>query len=234
MTSIGWSLVDVASQLLGREEREAVRGDLAEAGEGAWQSLLAVSGLVARREADVWRSWRPWLAAFGLALPSSFLLMGVSVSISSAYRHLAIWRLGEVNGWVGSGMLLLICHVVLLIAWAWTGGFVLGSMSRRTLWVSVVATCSPCLFCLMRFRIESLSRFCLLLFLLPAVWGVHQGLRVTRIKLGRAIVLAAIVTTLMILAWSNGSLWGLNWALLWPTWYMVATAGREGERERRV
>jgi len=228
MTSIGWSLVDVASQLLKREEREVVRGDLAEAGEGAWQGLLDVVGLVVRREADVWRSWQPWLAAFGLALPSSFLLMGVSVSISSTYQHLMVSKLSQANG------LLLICHVLLLIGWAWTGGFVVGSVSRRTLWVSIAATCSPCLFCLSRFRIESLSRLCLFLFLVPAIWGVRQGLRVTRIKLGPAIALAAIVTVLMIFAWSNKGLWVLNWALLWPTWYMVVTARRDGGWKGRV
>jgi hypothetical protein len=130
--------------------------------------------------------------------------------------------------------LLLICHVLLLIGWAWTGGFVVGSVSRRTLWVSIAATCSPCLFCLSRFRIESLSRLCLFLFLVPAIWGVRQGLRVTRIKLGTAIALAAIVTVLMIFAWSNKGLWVLNWALLWPTWYMVATARRDGGWKGRV
>ena len=234
MTSISWSLVDVASQLLGRKEREVVRGDLMEADEGAWQSLLAIFGLVVRREADVWRSWRPWLTAFGLALPSSFLLMGVSVSISSAYQHLMVSKFPQANGLVGSGLLLLICRVLLLIGWAWTGGFVLGSMSRRTLWVSVAATCSPCLFCLTRFHIESLSRFCLLLFLVPAIWGVRQGLRVTRIKLSWAIVLAAGVTVLMIFAWSSIGLWIFNWALLWPTWSMVATARRDGRWKRRA
>ena len=73
-----------------------------------------------------------------------------------------------------------------------------------------------------------ISMFDLALFLVPAIWGVCQGLRVTRIKLSSAIVLAATVTVLMILAWSNGGLWVLNWALLWPTWYIVATARRDG------
>ena len=36
--------------------------------------------LVARRQAALWRSWRPWLAAFGVALPSTCLL------IASAWR----------------------------------------------------------------------------------------------------------------------------------------------------
>ena len=81
MTAIGWSLVDAASRLLERPEREVVLGDLYEAGMGAWKGLLDVLGLVVRRQAALWQSWRPWLAGFGLALPASFLLMGVSLSV---------------------------------------------------------------------------------------------------------------------------------------------------------
>ena len=86
MTRVGWSPVDTIAQLLEREERDAVQGDLVEAGESPWQALLDVLGLVARRQAGVWRNWRPWLAAFGLAVPSSFLLMGFSLSVSRAYQ----------------------------------------------------------------------------------------------------------------------------------------------------
>src|SRR5271155_5109841 len=78
----GWLWVEGAATLLTRDERDAVLGDLLEDGESASQALLSVLGLVIRREAQRWRSWRPWVAAFGLALPSSFLLMGLSVSVS--------------------------------------------------------------------------------------------------------------------------------------------------------
>ena len=87
MSSIGWSLVDAASQLLDHDEREAVRGDLAEAGEAAGQAFFDVLGLVIRRQLLLWKNWRPWLAAFGLALPGSLILMGLSVSVSQTYQH---------------------------------------------------------------------------------------------------------------------------------------------------
>jgi hypothetical protein len=74
------------------------------------------------------------------------------------------------------------------------------------------------------FRDVSLLKLCLLLFLLPAVWGVREGARGMRIKLGLAFVLAATVTVLMISAWNSNALWILNWALGWPAWYLVATA----------
>jgi hypothetical protein len=233
MTGINWSLVEVASQLLERDEREAVLGDMVEAGESAWHGLLDVLGLIIRRQVGLWKSWRPWFAAFGLALPCSFLLMGFSVSISWTYQHLMDAKAFQANGLASSLRLpTLICHVLLLIGCSWTSGFVVGSMSRRTLWVSIAATCSPCLFCLSRFRIESLSRLCLLFFLLPAILGVRQGLRRTRIKLAPANVLAVAITGLMILTWSGSAAWFLNWALIWPAWYMVATARRLGREIR--
>ncbi|HZE26374.1 MAG TPA: hypothetical protein VE083_03260 [Terriglobales bacterium] len=230
MTNVDWSLVEVAAQLLKRDERDAVLGDLVEAGgESAWQGLLDVLGLVIRRQALLWRSWRPWLAAFGLALPASLLLMGFSLSVSWTYQHFIDPKVPQANGlMVGPGLWVLACRVFLLIGWSWTGGFVVGSVSRQTLWVSIASGCFPCLFCLARFREESLSRLCLLLFLAPAILGVRQGVRIIRIKMGSAIVLAMAVTALVIPARSGMGPWMLNWGLIWPAWYMVATARKPG------
>lgn len=223
MRRVDWSLVESAAQLLERDEREAVLGDLLEAGEGAWQGLVDVVGLIIRRQTKLWKSWRPWVAAFGVALPGSLLLMGTSISVSWKVQ-----RLMGSNELIGAGLLVLICNALLLIGWAWTGGFVVGSISRQTVWVSVAACWSPCLFCLMRFRESSLSRLCLLLFLVPAVWGVRWGLRRARMRLGSAMALAVAITVLMIPTWHGKGAWIFNWALVWPTWYMVATARRSG------
>jgi hypothetical protein len=220
-------LVDLVSRLLPPEEREVVQGDLLEGGESAWQSLLAVVGLVIRREAALWRNWRPWLAAFGLAVPSSFLLMGFSLSVSHAYQRLVGGPILHTTGvTIGPGLALFLCNVLLLAAWSWTGGFVVGSVSRRTVWVSAALSFAPCLFCLERFRVESLSRLCLLLFLPVALWGARKGLRVARIKRSSAIALAIAVTALTIPTWSSGGAWIPNWALSWPAWFLVATARR--------
>lgn len=232
MTSLGWSVVEVACHLLEREEREVVLGDLAESEESAWQGLLDVLGLLVRRQLALWRSWRPWLASFGLALPGSLLLMGFSLSVSQAYQRLIGPTIFKTTGLtLGPGLTLLLCNVLLLIAWSWTGGFVMGSLSRRTVRVSVVLSFAPCLFCLARFRLETLSRFCLLLFLLPAAWGVRRGLQVARIKLRSAVLLAVSITALSIPAWGSKGSWIPNWALSWPTWYLVATAWRRSRAD---
>jgi hypothetical protein len=189
--------------------------------------VLAVVGLVIRREAALWRNWRPWLAAFGLAVPSSFLLMGFSLSVSRAYQQLAGGPILHATGiTVGPGFALFLCNVLLLAAWSWTGGFVVGSVSRRTIWVSAALSFAPCLFCLERFRVESLSRLCLLLFLPVAIWGARRGLRIARIKRSSAIALAIGVTALTIPTWGSGGAWIPNWALSWPAWFLVATARR--------
>jgi hypothetical protein len=225
MTSTHGPLVEVAARLLERDEREAVLGDLLETSEGAWQGLLDVLGLVVRRQLSHWKNWQPWLAVFGLALPASLILMGVSVSVSSMYERLIDHRIliGSSHA-IHEGFLQLLCRSLLLIGCSWACGFVMGSLSRRTLWVSIASSCFACLFCLVRFREPSLSRLCLFLFLLPAIWGVRQALRLIRINLALAIFLAIAITTLMILPSNSRGLWTLNWSLVWPAWYIVATA----------
>jgi hypothetical protein len=226
-TNSGSQLVDIVSRLLQPEEREVVQGDLLEGGESAWQSLLAVVGLVIRREAALWRNWRPWLAAFGLAFPSSLLLMGFSLSVSRAYQQMAGGPILHATGvTVRPGFALFLCNVLLLAAWSWTGGFVVGSVSRRTVWVSAALSFAPCLFCLERFRVESLSRLCLLLFLPVALWGAYRGLQIARIKRSSAIALAIAVTALTIPTWSSSGAWIPTWALSWPAWFLVVTARR--------
>jgi len=234
MTSTHWPLVEVAARLLERDEREAVLGDLLETGEGAWRGLLDVLGLVVRRQLSHWKNWQPWLAVFGLALPGSLILMGLSVSVSSISERLVDHRIliGPPHP-IHEDFLQLLCRGLLLIGCSWACGFVMGSLSRWTLWVSIASSCFPCLFCLVRFRETSLSRLCLFLFLLPAIWGVRQALRLIRINLAFAIFLAIAITTLMILPSNSGGLWTLNWSLVWPAWYIVATAQGAGRKVGR-
>jgi hypothetical protein len=229
MTSVGWSLIGIAAQLLQRDEREAVLGDLVEASESAWQGLLDVLSLVLHRQAILWKSWRPWLAAFGLTAPSSFLLMGASVSVSQTFLRLTGHKVPD-GGRLTTlhDLVYLLCQVFLLLACSWAGGLVAASVSRRTLWVSAALCALPCLFCLARFRIESLSRVSLLLFLLPAILGVRRGLGIAQIKLSFAIMLALAITVLMVPMLGGGGSRVLSWALVWPAWYLVAAARESG------
>ena len=209
-----WSMVERAAQLLGREERETVLGDLQEAGESPWRGVLDIAGLLVRREALLWRNWQPWLAAFGLTLPASFLLMGFSLTVSYSYLH---------AGMAPSGVLTVINQVVLLLAWGWTGGYVVGAISSRTLWASLLCCFAPCLFCISRFRAPHLSSPCLLLFLVPAVYGVSCGLRGSPLRANTSLPVA-IVTTLLTAVAIDGGLWPMHWLLIWPSWYLAMKA----------
>jgi len=174
--------------------------------------------LVLHRQAILWKSWRPWLAAFGLAVPNSFLLMGASVSVSQAFLRLATLH----------DLVYLLCQVFLLLACSWACGVVAASVSRRTLWVSAFLCALPCLSCLATFRIESLPRVSLLLFLVPAILGVRRGLAIAQVKLSFAIMLALAI--LAVHMFSGGASRVLSWALLWPAWYLVAAPREYGNK----
>lgn len=215
------TLTNLASLLLTVNDREAALGDLQEANENALQCVRQIFGFALRRQLELWKNWRPWIAAFG-AMPCSFGLMGISVSISWNTLHFlrpAIF-LGP-NPAVRHGLLPFICQVLLLFACAWTSGFVVGSISRRTIWASAILCASPALFCLSRFGIVSLSRFCLLLFLLPAVLGAWHGLRQARMSQSWAISIALIITLAMICLWTTNRVLLLDLFLAWPAWYLA-------------
>jgi hypothetical protein len=146
-TRVSWWLVDVVSRLLDDREREVVRGDLAECSCHASRALREVFGLVLRRQAALWVDWRPWLTVAGVVIPIGLLLShasrwwGVTSGINAAnywvlwdFSYLAYpgWRndVIRIAVWTGAAW-------IALAGWSWTSGFVLGRISRRTMWLSV-------------------------------------------------------------------------------------------------
>jgi hypothetical protein len=220
MTGAGWSCVETAAGLLGAMEREVVLGDLAESDGGAWRGLKDVLGLAARRHLELWTSWRPWAASFGLALPASLFLMGCSVAESRGFDDLLV---GPVTA---SLLEIALSKILLLICWGWMAGFAVGAISRRTLWASALACSVPCLFCLSKWPGDWLSTPRLLWFLAPVLWGVTAGRRKARLGSGWAVFLAA-TAMLVPLMLDKGGWYGLG--LLWPGWFLVATGRRMGE-----
>jgi hypothetical protein len=110
-----------------------------------------------------------------------------------------------------------------MLSWAWTSGFVVGALSGNTRWVSGILCAIPCLSCVLWFHDTSLSRLCVLLFLLPGVVGAVQGVRRARLSHRTALTLAIAVTVLM-LVW--GGMYARNWFFSLPTWWLVANAER--------
>lgn len=222
MTNLGWRLVELLAQQLAPAEREAALGDLIEMRTTAWQGIGEISGLVVRRQLQLWRNWRPWLVAPGLAFPCSLMLMGFSFGISIELRNLFSWggHLSYSPARPQEGVAIL-CQIVVLLICSWAAGFTVESLSRRTFMVSAVCSFLPCLFCLIRFHHESMSRLCLLLFLLPALAGVRFSRGGGAISRRWAVILALAVTVSMAELATRGNFWALNWALIVPAWYLA-------------
>jgi hypothetical protein len=221
VSGAGWRCVEAAAGLLAPLEREVVLGDLAETDRGAWRGLGDVLGLAARRQLALWRNWRPWAASFGLTMPASLFLMGCSVAASGAVASLLAEPTQPRLLWLS------LSRFFLVLCWAWMAGFVVGAVSRGTLWASVLACCGPCLHCLSMWPGHGLSFLRLLIFLLPGLWGVWRGRRDLTLGLGWAVFLGAMAM-LAPLVWGKGG-WMYGCWLLWPGWYLAATARRGQE-----
>ena len=217
--SAGWLCLNAAAALLAPLEREVVLGDLVETDRGIWSGLSDVFGLAARRQLELWAGWRPWAASVGLALPASLFLMGSSVAASGAMARLLREPKQAGMIWVPVSSLLLV------MCWAWMTGFVVGSISRATLWASALASSTPCLHCLLLWPGHGLSAFRLLIFVLPGLWGVWRGRRNSVLAPRMAVFLAA-AAVFAPLMWSKGG-WIYGCSLLWPGCYLTATAMRQ-------
>jgi hypothetical protein len=141
MSRFCWWLTDLVSRTLEPDEREAVRGDLAESGETSWQAFLDVLGLALRRQSALWMNWPPWLVLVGLVLPLGVLLCLTSRRDAD---HSAIYLWLYVNNWDPSFLSnpgfrhelaqhigAILTGYFTLFCWSWSSGFLLGSVSRR-------------------------------------------------------------------------------------------------------
>jgi hypothetical protein len=242
MTRIGWWLADGLAGMLERDERDAVFGDFAESGETGERALRNVMGLVVRRQAALWKDWRPWLTLVGLVIPLGILLslgsrMMASRSATPIWMYVNNWTMAHLEspgarGDLVSNSAAIFKQYLMLVCWSWASGFMLAPLSRRTIRVNGTLFClivlfaellkdptyllpgrnhdgSSAVFSLMFYRVMFPLILQAVLVLLPAVWGMHQGLRLATFPLLlRAILWASAVATVAALAIQN---WG--WVL---------------------
>jgi hypothetical protein len=88
MNRICWWFVDLVARTLEADERDAVCGDLAESGESGGQALRDLLGLVLRRQAALWKDWRPWLAL--AVIPHAMILTRVSRNMADG-SAITLW-----------------------------------------------------------------------------------------------------------------------------------------------
>ena len=224
MRRIGCVLADLAATLLEPQERDVVRGDFAECGVGGWRAFHEVLGLVARRQAALWADWRPWIAVIAIVVPIGIMLSHATRWWADAYAidiqiYTQLWDISYLKypGWPRELALVFWSGTIsaaALAGWSWACGYVLASLSRRTVWTAIA------LFALILFLgtlgtatiaranagaftghffgvvFPRLIRF--FLVILPALWGTHcyQRASVSRWMLATGAV-ALIALTLV-------------------------------------
>ena len=148
MTRGCWWLVERLSRMLQPDERDAVCGDFAEAGVGGVEALCEMLGLVARRQALLWKNWRPWLALVFVVVPLAMLLSLISRRVADG-SAIFIWLYA--NNWDSADLrnaaflhdfayCLAITFIgyLTLFCWSWSSGLVLAAVSRGRLPINSV------------------------------------------------------------------------------------------------
>jgi hypothetical protein len=185
---------------------------LTESGASGAGALRDVLGLVVRRQVALWMDWRPWLAIVGVVIPLGLLLSHVSrwwADSSAIYAWLYVnnWTWAYLDSPGARRDLFRISanffiNCVTLIAWSWTSGFVLGSLSRRTVWITGTLLCvvviggtlgstttgransfNAAMFSLTFYGVVFPWLLRTVLVLLPALWGMRWSLQQTSLPL---------------------------------------------------
>ena len=243
MNRFCWWLVGRISRTLQLTEQDAVQGDFAELRLSGIQALCELLGFVMRRQVALWNDWRPWVSLLGIVG-----LVGVFLT------RICFWMSGQIVGtlymrwkyWTDYGNGLTIrqevvvfgCQLLAVICWSWIAGFVLGSLSRGTLWingflfVSVWLLHAPARQIL---RLSSLDGRLLLFsiwpvflfsFFLPCILGMRRGARVEPLGPRRALAwTAAAILLTALTTWTGGwrqsafAVWsGGTWPLPLVSW----------------
>lgn len=147
MTNLSKWLVNTLSSALEPHAREAVVGDLTELRVSCTRTIYELLGLILRREAQLFKTWRPWLALIGIVGAIGWFLSNIClVLISDVTRHAFVyWQYGV---WYNSGLTgtqeieVAICTSFAVVCWSWLGGFTLAALSGKA------ALINRSLFCL--------------------------------------------------------------------------------------
>jgi hypothetical protein len=260
-------LIDQLSRMLEPEERDAVMGDLAELGVSDTEAVRDVVGLFVARQVASWKDCRPWLALVGLVVPIGVLLSQISLALSETLS-MHLWVYWHLGAHFGTGLTViqeseaLSCQVLAVIAWSWVSGFVLGSLSGRTIYANgslfyLIWLFSAAALPFRPFAFDSTTLPLLLeslLFLLPSFLGIRHGLRLPILSACNSVLLATAIAALTMLAtWTDGwwqtalQVWSqgawhetvawqdrmLPFAVVsWPAAYLLALASSRQWRER--
>jgi hypothetical protein len=228
MQRMCWWLVDILSRALDANEREAVCGDLAESGKSGGAAMRDVLDLIFHRQIGLWTEWQPWLALLGVACLAGVPLSGIVFRLNvDLAQQLMAYTSGVHFGTLltpHQDMAFLICLAAALLAWSWTCGFVLGSLSGRAVWLTwsvfylmvldsrwvrfvlsgniIMRNPEPLRLLMAATLPISIAT---LLFSLSGIYGAFLGFRRRVLPLRSAYVLASAITIFTILTtWMSG------------------------------
>lgn len=245
-----WAAEQIA-RLLEPAEREAALGDLAESHESGVRASCHLLGLVARRQAELWKDWHPWLALIGIVAIVGLMLFKYARFVSTA-AELPAWIISnyrdidpsilEQNGMTLTLLIpKLLCFTLLLGCWSWTAGFVLAKLSGGTIWLNGSLLLLNWVFLSAWTQTGSLTAF--LPLLPPVCWGIRHATRHEVLQLSRAILLAGTIVSLTVVTIWLGGIWrGGPWGmwliqlyvlLSWPAVYLLGVSIRRPPTVRR-
>lgn len=129
------------SRVLDHGEREMVLGDLAELGMSDPRAFNALLGLVLRRQCGFWKEWKPWFVLLAIVVPVGPLLATQSDRLDlTLFPNLEMWLHYGISYRTGVSSTALFAEFCFqasaLVTWSWTSAFVLGALSRKTIWVN--------------------------------------------------------------------------------------------------
>lgn len=223
-------IVEWLAGRLPADERDAVLGDLAEAGTSHAGAIRELLGLIARRQYLSWQTWQPWIALFGITglvgMVLSETLIGLTTGLYLQWRTYYRYGVHYSTGLTpGQDITYLVCMFLALCVWSWTAGFVLGYLSGCTIWLN-----GPLFYlvCLDSFLVRMLLSGAatirgnhsllstllhwafpldppMFLILIPALWGMVRGRRGRVPVVRRSLRLAAVTMILtLVVMWTSG------------------------------
>lgn len=186
------------SRLLSPADRVVAQGDLAELNVTGWRALREIFCLVVLRQAELWKTWRPWLALIGVACIAgavlSRLVFAIDVVIGTNIRAYWHYRVFMNDATLGEVVLQISGLLLITSACSWIAGFALARLSGRAVWLT-----GPMLYLVVMEAFPAWLRYTgslrsgpspipmilagllnapgVVVFLLPAITGLRRGLR---------------------------------------------------------
>lgn len=209
-------ILQTLAGLLPHEDREVVLGDLCESGLTPMGAVIDLCGLILRRTLQPYTSWRPWVC-LGIALPMSFLLIGIGVALAVSSKHDNAASAVSLFEILRLGLLLLITSAL--------SSFAAVKLSRATPVPLGLIFLLASLDCFHKFRIVGVTSLSVFFFLPPLVFGAWLAYSNHRVP---HIWTAALPLLLLLLLGpsetNNSWAWFNNLLLLMPATYCAATA----------